>query len=125
MEIRIVYDLSVASLTKKVIRGRAYYYLREGKRVDGKPKIVFQKYLGTVEDVTERLGAPDAAQPLVPREADVESFGAAAALYDLAAHLDLVARIDRRLPKRQHNAPSVGTYLLLAALQRAVAPGSK
>jgi transposase len=125
MAIRIVYDLSVASLTKKVIRGRAYYYLRECKRVDGKPKIVFQKYLGTVEDVTERLGAPDAAQPLVPREADVESFGAEAALYDLAAQLDLVARIDRRLPKRQHNAPSVGTYLLLAALQRAVAPGSK
>jgi transposase len=119
----------MASLTKKVIRGHGYYYLRECKRVDGKPKIVFQKYLGTVEDVIERLGAPDAtkptAQPLVPLEADVVSFGAEAALYDLASQLELVARIDRRLTKRQHNAPSVGTYLLLAALQRAVAPGSK
>ena len=129
IELRIVYDLSVASLTRKVIRGHAYYYLRECKRVDGKPKIVFQKYLGTVEDVTARLLAPDptdtALQPRAPREADVAAFGAEAALYDLASQLDLVARIDRRLPKRQHDAPSVGTYLLLAALQRALAPGSK
>ena len=124
-----MYDLSMASLTKKVIRGHAYYYLRECKRVDGKPKIVFQKYLGTVEDVVDRLGAPDptktTTQPPAPCEADVISFGAEAALYDLASQLEIVARIDRRLAKRQHNAPSVGSYLLLAALQRAVAPGSK
>lgn len=119
----------VASLTRKVIRGHAYYYLRECKRVDGKPKIVFQKYLGTVEDVTARLLVPGptetASQPRAPREADVVAFGAEAALYDLASQLGVVARIDRRLPKRQDNAPSVGTYLLIAALQRAVAPGSK
>lgn len=119
----------MASLTKKIIRGRAYYYLRECKRVDGKPKIVAQKYLGTVEDVIGRLAAPDpakgASQPTVPLEAEVVSFGAEAALYDLISDLDLVACIDRHLPKRQHDAPSVGTYLVLAALQRAIAPGSK
>ena len=37
---------SMASITKKVIRGKPYYYARECKRVDGKPKIVWQKYLG-------------------------------------------------------------------------------
>jgi len=35
------YDLPMPSLTKKIIRGRAYYYARECKRVDGKPKIVW------------------------------------------------------------------------------------
>jgi transposase len=125
----MVYDLSMASLTKKIIRGRAYFYLRECQRVGGKPKIVFQRYLGTVDDVLQRLASPDpskvAAIPLPPREANVISFGSEAALYDLAVELDIVGRIDRRLPKRERSAPSVGTYLLLAAIQRAVAPGSK
>ena len=124
-----MYDLCMASLTKKVIRGRCYYYLRECQRVGGKPKIVFQRYLGTVDNVLRRLRAPDfgkkSQRPLSPCEADVASFGAEAALYDLSTQLEIVGRIDRRVPKREHGAPSVGTYLLLAALQRAVAPGSK
>jgi len=125
----MMYDLSMASLTKKIIRGHAYYYLRECQRVGGKPKIVSQRYLGTVEDVLARLQVPDPAKvsavPLTPREADVVSFGAEAALYDLAHELGIVECIDDRLPKREQGAPSVGTYLLLAALQRAIAPGSK
>lgn len=124
-----MYDLHIASLTKKLIRGHAYYYLRECQRVGGKPKIVFQRYLGTVDEVLKRLRSADFGMmprsPLPPREADVAFFGAEAALYDLAMELDVVGRIDRRLPKREHGAPSVGTYLLLAALQRAIAPGSK
>ena len=32
----------MASLTKKKINGRIYYYARECKRVNGKPKIVWQ-----------------------------------------------------------------------------------
>jgi len=46
-----VYDLLMASITKKVIRGRTYYYARECKRVDGKPKIVWQKYLGRLDSI--------------------------------------------------------------------------
>ena len=49
----MAYDLPMASLTKKVIRGRAYYYARECKRVNGRPKIVWQKYLGRAEDIIE------------------------------------------------------------------------
>jgi hypothetical protein len=39
------------SLTKKIIKGKPYYYARECRRVDGKPKIVWQKYLGRAEDI--------------------------------------------------------------------------
>lgn len=41
----------MASIIKKTIRGRPYYYARECKRVEGKPKIVWQKYLGRAEDL--------------------------------------------------------------------------
>jgi hypothetical protein len=37
----------------------------------------------------------------------------------------VVATIDRHVPKRGHQGPSVGQYLLLAALNRCVAPTSK
>src|SRR6516164_4078253 len=35
------------SLTKKILRGKPYYYLRECQRVNGKPKIISTIYLGT------------------------------------------------------------------------------
>jgi len=111
------------TLTKKVIKGRPYYYARECKRVDGKPKIVWQKYLGSAERIIARMSEPPAA-PRQPKEAIVTEFGAIAALYDLARRLDLVGHIDRHVPKRG-SGPSVGAYMLVAILNRCVAPCSK
>lgn len=107
------------SLTEKVIRGRTYYYLRECQRVDGKPKIVWQQYLGNRERLVRRLTHPE------PHEAVLREFGASAAACDLATELDVVATIDRHVPKRKKHGPTVGQYLLLAALNRCVAPCSK
>ena len=45
----------MASLTEKIIRGIPYYYLRECKRVDGKPKIVWQQYIGNRAELVKRL----------------------------------------------------------------------
>jgi transposase len=114
----------MASLTAKKIRGRTYYYLRECQRVDGRPKIVRQVYLGTADEVAAALDkSPTALVPLP--EAPVLEFGAVTALYDLCKRLRFVETIDRQVPKRGGGGPSVGTYLLLAALNRAVAPSSK
>ena len=52
---------SMVSIIKKTIRGKLYYYARECRRVDGKPKIVWQKYLGKAEDIVAAVGQP---QPL-------------------------------------------------------------
>ena len=41
----------MASLIAKKIRGHTYYYARESKRLNGKPKIVWQKYLGRADDI--------------------------------------------------------------------------
>ena len=115
----------MASLTRKRIAGKSYYYLRECQRIEGRPKIVWQKYLGRVEQVVAALEqhARGADLPQA-RQAAVTSLGAVAALYDLAARLDLVGIIDRHVPKRGPG-PSVGTYLLIATLNRCIAPVSK
>lgn len=109
----------MASLTKKVINGKSYYYLRECQRVDGKPKIVWTYYLGSAERLVERITRPDT------EDIEICEFGASAACFDVAAALDVVSIINRHVPKRGSAGPSVGDYLLLAALNRCVAPCSK
>jgi transposase len=109
----------MASLTKKVINGKPYWYLRECQRVGGKPKIIWTLYLGSAENVAERLSRPE------PQRVAIEEFGASAATFDLAQALDVVGTIDRHVPKRGAQGPSVGQYLLLAALNRCIAPSSK
>lgn len=111
----------MASLTAKVVRGRTYYYLRECQRVNGKPKIVKTIYLGTLKKL---LAAPRAQTLAKPQTVAVSSFGAVAALLNLAQQLDLVALIDEHVPKRRQGL-SVGQYLLVAAINRAVHPTSK
>ncbi len=116
----------MASIVKKTIRGKPYYYARECKRVDGKPKIVWQKYLGRAQDIITALteDRATAGAHRKPKEAVVTDFGAVAALYDLAQRLRLIEHIDRHVPKRGPG-PSVGTYLLVAIMNRCVAPCSK
>ena len=111
------------SLSKKLIRGHPYWYARECQRVDGKPRIVWQKYLGKADAIAAAVGAVSAVLPR-PRETVLADFGALAALYDLTQQLDLVATINRHAGKRAQGV-SVGTYLTLAALNRCVAPTSK
>jgi hypothetical protein len=48
----------MASLSKKIVNDKPYYYLRESKRVNGKPKIVRTIYLGSAESIKERLLRP-------------------------------------------------------------------
>ena len=111
------------SLTPKVIGGRIYYYARYCQRVDGKPKIVRQVYLGKIDDLV--AAAERSQQPPQPLETEVAAFGDAAALLDIAQRLDLVQLLDSVLPAKRHQGLSVGQYLLLAAINRAVSPTSK
>ena len=119
MIIYIWYDLTMSSLTKKVIKGKPYYYLRECQRVNGKPKIIWTIYLGSPETICDRILNPE------PQEIEIFEFGASAAAFDIASALEVVSIIDRHVPKRAKSGPSVGQYLLLAALNRCVAPSSK
>lgn len=116
----------MASITKKIIRGRPYYYARECQRVNGKPKIIWQKYLGRLEDIVAAVSAPPPLPPTVTDRSEgwTVELGGVGALYDLCQRLDLQGVIDRHVPKRTRG-PSVGTYLLVATLNRCLAPCSK
>jgi hypothetical protein len=110
------------SLTRKLIKGRPYYYLRHCQRIDGHPKIVKTTHLGSPDQLLARLSSPRSLPQ--PRAVEIAAFGEVAALYDVAAQLDLVELIDAHLPKRDQGL-SVGQYLLLAAINRATHPTSK
>lgn len=110
------------SLTRKLIKGRPYYYLRHCQRIDGKPKIVKTVYLGSADQLVARFVAP----PTLPELQCVEvaAFADVAALFDVAQQIQLVPLIDARLTKRDQGL-SMGQYLLLAAINRATHPTSK
>lgn len=111
----------MASITKKKKKNRSYYYAVQSARVNGKPRIVWQKYLGTVDAIVKRA---EGAAPPKPKEAVIFEAGGVAGLLGIAQRLGLVELIDEAAPKREQG-PSVGQYMVLAALNRALAPCSK
>src|ERR1700680_3769766 len=102
----------MSSLTKKVINGHPYYYLRETARVGGRPKVVRQVYLGRAEDIERRL-----TETAEPRSVVSRSFGAVAAALKLCSELEVAGAIDRALGAasgRRRLGPSVGEMIMLA-----------
>jgi transposase len=113
----------MGSIIKKKIKNRNYYYYVESKRINGKPKLVNQKYLGTADKLLSTvLSAKSSLQERV-LYSDVSEFGAVTLLYDIASRLEITNIIDRIVPKRKQGA-SIGSYILTAAINRATAPSS-
>lgn len=112
----------MASIQARRRGKRTYYVIVESRRVNGKPRPVIVKYLGSAATLGARLEEAEKAR--APVRADIHSFGAVAALWDLASRLDLVATIDRHVPKRNQGV-TVGQYMTLAAINRCVAITSK
>ena len=112
----------MASIAKKKISGRIYYYARESKRINGKPKIVWQKYLGKIEDIIQAIENKD--KPSAINEVIVSKFGAVTAIYNLAKQWNMVEIIDNAVGKRDQGL-NIGNYILIAAINRCVCPKSK
>lgn len=114
----------MASLYKKVISGRPYWYLREMGWVNGKPKMISERYLGTAAEVEALLDARE--QAILPARTRHLEFGAVAAVWGLLSDLGVAAIIDEQVGTPPTGLPlSVGTYLALAVLNRVVDPCSK
>ena len=114
----------MSSLYKKVIGGRPYWYLREMGWVDGKPKMISERYVGTAADIEALLDAREGQ--MLPERTRHLDFGAVAAAWELLADLGVVAVIDEQTGARPPGLPlSPGTYLALAVLNRVVDPCSK
>ncbi len=114
----------MASLYPKKISGKTYWYLREMARVDGKPKMISERYLGTAADIAAATEGAEAA--MLPERTRHLAFGDVAAAWEMLEELQVAAVIDEVTGSRPAGARlSAGTYLALAALNRLVAPCSK
>jgi transposase len=109
----------MASLLKKKIKGRLYYYYVESKRIGGKTKLVKQIYLGSAEKILQKCQQ----RPHVT-EATHHNFGEVASLYRLARDLRLAELINANISFEKERL-NVGAYLVLAAINRCCCPKSK
>ena len=114
--------LVMASIVGKRQGDQTYYYLVESARVDGKPRIVSQQYLGSSVEVMAKLAGSSAGEPVRTQH---KSFGDVAAVWSVLERLDVAGVIDAVVSRRSDAAASVGTYIALATANRVVAPCSK
>lgn len=111
----------MASLIAKKKGNQLYYYVAESARVEGKPRIVHQAYLGTADKVAALV--KDRTAP-VPVSAASRDFGLPGALW-LAAQQTGVLEVLEKLWPASRSGPSPARYLLLAAIHRICQPGPK
>jgi transposase len=94
----------------------------ESARVDGKPRIVSQQYLGSTEEVMAKLSGGGAGRPVRSQH---KRFGDVAAVWSVLTDLDVVGLVDDVVARYANAGASVGTYVALAVLNRVVDPCSK
>lgn len=109
------------SLIKKVKKGRSYYYIVQSGRVNGQSRIIWQKYLGSVEAILRQF---QKTAPIKPTEAVLFEAGGVATLLKFANKLGLIDLINEIVPGNVQG-PSIGHYIVLAAINRALDPVSK
>jgi transposase len=118
----MVYYLYMASIVGKRQGNQTYYYLVESARVDGKPRIVSQQYLGSAAEVMAKLSGAPAGEPVRTQH---KKFGDLAAVWSVLERLDVAGAVDAVISRRSDAAASVGTYIALATANRIVDPCSK
>jgi len=109
------------SLVAKKKGNKLYYYVVDSARVEGKPRIVHQAYLGTAEKLAEMVR--DRTAP-IPLAATTREFGLPVALW-AAAQQTGVWELLQSLWATPRSGPSPAHYLLLAAIHRICQPGPK
>jgi len=107
-------------LEKKRINGNSYYYYSKWGWVGGRCRRLWQKYLGKPQDI---LHAVEGNGP-TPKYAEVFDFGLSETLLKECRLAKVIDKVDAHCPKRQQGL-SVGAYLAIAALNRAIEPLSK
>lgn len=106
----------------KTKKGRPYLYVREIARVDGKPKVVSQIYIGSPARVAGlAAGAGDGAVNL-----KVEEYGALWLADQVSRDVGLVGIVNQEVPRgAQEQGPSVGEYFLYCVWNRMCEATSK
>jgi transposase len=110
----------MASLQKYSVKGHEYYRIVESRRINGKSRPIPILHIGTREELIQRLLCPSQGQ----RKIRSFQHGDVACLKSIADRIDAIGIIDSHVPAGRR-ALSVGTSLLLAAINRASKPRSK
>src|SRR5438034_11157356 len=104
----------MAALISKKKGNKLYYYLVESARVEGKPRIVQQTYLGTADRLADLLKQRTAPIPLA---ATTREFGLPGAIW-LAAQRSGVWDVLTSIWQQPRVGPSIANDLMPAALLR-------
>ena len=105
----------MVSLRKKKIKGHIYWYAVEMARVDGKPKQVWQKYLGTAKKIVE---LKERAAELPHIKLTSFQYGKTAALLAISEELNFINIVNQHTNKKKMEGLTVGEYLLLNIIGR-------
>jgi transposase len=107
---------------KKEIKGNEYWYLRETKWIDGKSKVIWQKYLGTIDKIKEVF---EHEEKLPSVKVSSFEFGKTAAILRISEELEFCQCVNQNVTKKEIEGLSVGEYMLLIILGRTNGPLSK
>jgi transposase len=114
----------MAHLHRKIKKGRPYYYIREIKRVDGRPKVVSQTYLGSPEAIAKRFA--ESAAERKPQRIATREFGSLFLAREIEKRMDTIGLIDGLVPRAaRETGPSIGEYFFYAWANRLIDPRSK
>jgi transposase len=103
-------------------KGRPYLYVREIARVDGKPKVVSQVYLGS----PERVAGLAEGTETKPLKIKVEEFGALWIAKKIDEDVKLAAIVDSIVPRApRETGPTIGEYFLYCVWNRMIEAVSK
>jgi transposase len=103
-------------------KGRPYLYVREIARVDGKPKVISQTYIGSPQRVAGLVVGKEQAL----RTLKVEEFGSLWLAKQLDSEIDLAEIIDSTVKRgARENGPTVGEYFLYCVFNRMIKAVSK
>lgn len=106
----------------KTKKGRPYLYVREIARVDGKPKVVSQIYIGSPEKVAGMASGKESDI----QNLKVEEFGAIWLADQIDRDVDLCSIVDEIIPRAEREkGPFLGEYFLYCVLNRMVESVSK
>jgi transposase len=108
-------------LEKKNIKGKTYYYYSKWEKVNGKCKRVWQKYLGTLENILKTF---ENNEPANPQYVEIFQHGLPSVLWKECSRTNIITHVNSLCQKRSQGL-SVGEYIAIIAINRAIKPVSK
>ena len=121
--ITLIYNIQkMVSLQPKYKNGNKCWYVMKSGRVNGKPRVVWQRYIGTAEKILE-LKEQSGALPYIKLKSF--SYGKIAALLAINEELGFTDIVNKHTDKKKIDGLTVGEYMLLIIMGRCSGVRSK